>query len=139
MVQTEKESKVLTATTTSASTGTSSSSITISPATSTWVTYHPILRKKYKISGYLPTENVYMKEVIYSNPATVVIWSDGTKTISKCTENDEYNEEVGLTLCVLKKVLGATAVKNILADWVPEQTFFNTQKITLSDVMKKHK
>jgi len=94
---------------------------------------------RYKLSGYIPSKNTYIKEVIYSNPATIVIWSDGTKTISKCTENDEYNEEMGLVLCVLKKTLGATQVKNILADWVPEQTSFNAQKITLSDIMKKHK
>ena len=100
-----------------------------------------VMRKsiRYKLSGYIPSINTYIKEVIYSNPATIVIWSDGTKTVSKCTENDKYVEEIGLTLCILKKVLGATAVKNILDDWVPEQTSFNAQKITLSDVMKKHK
>ena len=103
------------------------------------ITLHPLKRKKYKLSGYISTKDVYIREVIYSNPATIVVWSDGTKTISKCTENDNYNEEFGLTLCILKKVLGATAVKNILVDWVPEQTFFTAQKITIADLLRKYK
>lgn len=46
------------------------------------------------------------KKVIYHNPATVVLWEDGTKTVVKCDNKDEYNEMLGLALCYMKKALG---------------------------------
>lgn len=51
---------------------------------------------------YVPS----IKKVIFNNPATVVIWNDGTKTTVKCSERDEYSEEVGLAMCISKKALG---------------------------------
>ena len=47
-----------------------------------------------------------IKKVIFNNPATIVIWNDGTKTTVKCSERDEYSEEVGLAMCISKKALG---------------------------------
>lgn len=44
--------------------------------------------------------------VIYSFPATVVFWSDGTKTVVRCGENDEYDEEKGIAMAFCEKVLG---------------------------------
>lgn len=51
---------------------------------------------------YIPV----IKKVIFNNPATIVIWNDGTKTTVKCSERDEYSEEVGLAMCISKKALG---------------------------------
>lgn len=48
-----------------------------------------------------------VKKIIFNPPATVVIWEDGTKTIVKCTENDEYDAEKGLALCYMKRVCGS--------------------------------
>lgn len=47
-----------------------------------------------------------IKEVIFNDPATVVIWADGTKTVVKCQPGDEYNRETGLAMCIAKKYLG---------------------------------
>ena len=47
-----------------------------------------------------------IKKVIFNNPATIVIWNDGTKTTVKCSERDKYSEEVGLAMCISKKALG---------------------------------
>lgn len=47
-----------------------------------------------------------MKQVIFSQPATIVYWDDGTRTVVKCQEGDEYDEKVGLALCFLKKFTG---------------------------------
>ena len=44
--------------------------------------------------------------VIFNNPATIVIWSDGSKTVVKCQPGDEYNKETGLAMCIAKKYLG---------------------------------
>ena len=51
---------------------------------------------------YIPA----IKKVIFNNPATIVIWNDGTKTTVKCSERDEYSEEVGLAMCISKEALG---------------------------------
>lgn len=45
-------------------------------------------------------------QVIYSDPATIVYWKDGTKTVVKCQEGDTYDKEKGLALCFMKKMLG---------------------------------
>ena len=46
------------------------------------------------------------KKVIFNNPATIVIWSDGTKTVVKRQTGDRYNKEAGLALCYVKKFCG---------------------------------
>ena len=78
----------------------------------------------------------YIKEVIYNDPAVVVLWNDGTKTVSKCDYGDNFNPEFGLILCVLKKVVGNDQVAKLLMNWVPDNTNGLT-KITLKDVFKK--
>lgn len=40
----------------------------------------------------------------FNPPYTTVIWSDGSKTIVKCTEGEEYDPEKGVALCYMKKV-----------------------------------
>ena len=46
-----------------------------------------------------------IKKVIFNDPATIVLWSDGTKTVVKCGKDDVYDEEKGLALCFMKKAL----------------------------------
>lgn len=47
-----------------------------------------------------------IKKVIFNNPATIVLWADGTKTVVKVQGDDVYNREQGLALCIAKKALG---------------------------------
>lgn len=44
--------------------------------------------------------------VIFNNPATIVFWKDGTKTVVKANGGDVFNPEVGLMACFTKKALG---------------------------------
>ena len=46
------------------------------------------------------------RKVIYNDPATIVYWLDGTKTVVKCQDGDIYDAEKGLLLCYMKKCLG---------------------------------
>lgn len=48
----------------------------------------------------------YITNVIFNDPATIVFWSDGTKTVVKCCEDDIFDEEKGLAMAVLKKLSG---------------------------------
>lgn len=47
------------------------------------------------------------KKVIFNDPATIIMWTDGTKTIVKAMEDDIYDPMVGLAMCICKKVLGS--------------------------------
>ena len=49
-----------------------------------------------------------IKKVIFSGPATIVLWRDGTKTVVKYQEDDAnpYSRLTGLALCFSKKALG---------------------------------
>ena len=46
------------------------------------------------------------KKVIFSGPATTILWTDGTKTTVKCSDEDVWEDEVGIAMCYLKKLLG---------------------------------
>lgn len=56
------------------------------------------------------TQNPGIAErVIFNPPATIAIWKDGSKTVVKCDEKDEYDPMCGLALCYMKKALGNTS------------------------------
>lgn len=49
-----------------------------------------------------------IEKVIFNNPATIVIWSDKTKTVVK-VHNEEFDPEKGLAMAIVKKVYGNTS------------------------------
>lgn len=62
-----------------------------------------------------------MKNVIFNNPVTIVLWNDGTKTIVRCT-NEEYDPEKGLAMAISKKVLGNKGnYFDTFKKWIPEK------------------
>ena len=48
----------------------------------------------------------YIRKVIFNAPATVVLWSDGTKTVVKCGPDDIFDKEKGLAMAIVKKMAG---------------------------------
>lgn len=46
-----------------------------------------------------------IKKVIYNNPATIVLWVDGTKTVVKA-HDEPFDPEKGLAMAIAKKALG---------------------------------
>ncbi|WP_423729941.1 hypothetical protein [Faecalibacterium hominis (ex Afrizal et al. 2022)] len=47
-----------------------------------------------------------IKDVIFAPPATIVYWSDGSKTVVKCSENDAFDPEKGLAMAIAKRCGG---------------------------------
>lgn len=43
-----------------------------------------------------------IKQIIFNNPATIIIWADNTKTIVKCY-NEPFDEEKGFAMAILKR------------------------------------
>lgn len=63
-------------------------------------------------------------DVIYHDPATIVKWKDGTKTVVKCQKDkgDVYNPEQGLAMCIIKKMCGNKGNYNdIFTKWLPKE------------------
>lgn len=47
-----------------------------------------------------------IENVIFNGPATIVFWKDGTKTVVKCQDGDDFDPEKGLAMAISKKALG---------------------------------
>lgn len=47
-----------------------------------------------------------IKNVIFDPPATIVYWSDGSKTVVKCSEKDAFDPEKGLAMAIAKRCGG---------------------------------
>lgn len=61
------------------------------------------------------------KKVIFNDPATIVFWSDDTKTVVKCQPGDTYDPEKGLAMCFAKKALSNKSnFNNVFKKWLPE-------------------
>ena len=65
-----------------------------------------------------------IENVIFNDPATIVFWKDGTKTIVKCRKDkgDVFSKETGLAMAIVKKLYGNKGKYNdILKKWVNPQ------------------
>lgn len=52
------------------------------------------------------TNTAAIKNVIFAPPATIVYWSDGSKTVVKCSEKDVFDPEKGLAMAIAKRCGG---------------------------------
>ena len=70
-----------------------------------------------------------IKDVIYNDPATIVFWEDGTKTVVKC-KNEKFDPEKGLAMAFSKKMLGNKGnYYNVFKKWLPdEKSSFNERR-----------
>lgn len=76
-------------------------------------------------SKHLTRSDVYsnIKKVIFNDPATIVYWHDGDKTVVKCSDNDTFSEETGLIMAINKKLFGDdyyNKVKKIVKEFKKE-------------------
>lgn len=52
------------------------------------------------------TNSPTIKNVIFNDPATIVFWTDNTKTVVKCQEGETFDPEKGITMAFFKKTHG---------------------------------
>lgn len=73
-------------------------------------------------SNYMPTDiRRLIKKVKFNPPATIVFWTDNTKTVVKCNDED-YDPEKGLAMCICKKVLGNKGnYYEVFKKWRPKE------------------
>ena len=99
----------------------------------TWDDFSSILKDLHKsVYGMtsMSTDTVFLKKVIYNDPATIAFWSDGTKTIVKAQPGDIFDPEKGLAMVVVKKACGNKGnYYNGFKRWLPKNQVDNEEII----------
>ena len=77
--------------------------------------------RKAQISHVRNEKYFGIKKVIFNDPATIVFWADGSKTVVKCQEGDIFDPEKGMAMAISKRALGDKGNFNdVFKKWVPE-------------------
>lgn len=53
------------------------------------------------------------EKIIFNDPATIVIWADGTRTVVKACKEDKFDKGVGLKTALLQRIFGKDIDKEI--------------------------
>ena len=62
-----------------------------------------------------------IEKVIFNDPATVMLFKDGTKVVVKKKADEEWNPVIGLTMCMAKYACGNDeSFHKIIKKWLPE-------------------
>ena len=78
-----------------------------------------------------------IKDVIFNEPATIIIWKDGTKTVVKCQEGEGYDPEKGMAMAISKKALGNKGnYCEVFKKWLPEEEEVNDGRVSANDLRK---
>ena len=77
-----------------------------------WVPAFILSRRDQEIlmrigSGKPAFDTFEVERVIFNDPATIVLWADGDKTVVKA-QNEPFDPEKGLAMAFMKKALGNT-------------------------------
>lgn len=73
-------------------------------------------------SSYSKPVTLSIHKVIFNDPCTIILWSDKTKTIVKCGEDEEYDSEKGMAMAISKKFLGNKGnYYETFKKWLPEE------------------
>ena len=90
------------------------------------------MKKLIKRSMGNPKE---IEKVIFNDPATIVFWGNGDKTVIKC-KNEKFDPEKGLAMAISKRFLGNQGnYYNEFKKWLPEE---ETKTIVLSKEEKAY-
>lgn len=79
----------------------------------------------------------FIKQVVFHDPATIVYWTDGTRTVVKCQDGDIYDPEKGLAMAISKKALGNKGnYCNVFKQWLPEDEVKTLDQRIIDDANK---
>lgn len=64
----------------------------------------------------------FIVNVVFNDPATIVLWKDNTKTVVKACEDENFDPEKGLAMAIAKKALGNKGnYYETFKKWLPEE------------------
>lgn len=65
------------------------------------------------------TLSMTIEKVIFNPPATIIIWDDKTKTVVKAQEDEPYDPEKGMAMCIAKHIYGdCGSYYNVFSEWL---------------------
>lgn len=74
------------------------------------------------------THKPKIKKVIFNDPATIVFWEDGMKTVVKCQEGDMFDPEKGIAMAMAKRLYdNNSSYCNDIKKWVEEYEEHNKE------------
>lgn len=76
---------------------------------------------RYDKGGILEHLIPSIAKLIYNDPATIIIFDDGTKSVVKCQEGDLYSKERGFVFALLKRIYGPE-YNDIMREYVWDNT-----------------
>lgn len=78
-----------------------------------------------------------MKNVIFNDPATIVFWNDGTKTVVKAQNGEAFDPEKGLAMAICKKMIGKNTGRyyKIFKKWLPNANKDSLEEPTAIDLV----
>ena len=84
----------------------------------------------------VPVKSVKPTKILIQGTATIIWWSDGTKTVVKCQKGDKMDPEKGIAMCVMKKFMGTNEThsnyldfaKNAIAEYEKQQAAEKAKK-----------
>lgn len=90
----------------------------------------------FKLNTINTTKLPEIKDVIFNEPATIILWADGTKTVVKCQEGEGYDPEKGMAMAISKKALGNKGnYCEVFKKWLPEEEV-NDGRVSSNDLRK---
>lgn len=124
---------------------------------STYAAYNDMYRKHImncfdtdEASVYAAYNNMYKKKtqrqkaldkiqnVIFNDPATIVIWADGSKTVVKA-ENEPYDPEKGLAMAIAKKFFDNKGYYfDVFKKWLPVEDEEEKLVVTINPETKSN-
>jgi hypothetical protein len=48
-----------------------------------------------------------VEKIIFNPPCTIVLWSDKTKTVVRCTKDNQFDEDAGFATAFIKRFYGS--------------------------------
>lgn len=60
-----------------------------------------------------------IRRVIFNDPATIVLWQDGTKTVVDF-HDEPFDAEKGLAMAILKKLCGKAQLRKEFKKWITQ-------------------
>lgn len=69
---------------------------------------------------YINTAKIKPTKILIQGTATIIWWSDSTKTVVKCQKGDKMDPEKGIAMCVMKKFMGTNETHSNYLDFAKD-------------------
>ena len=92
-------------------------------------------------SNIASIEKLSITNVIFSPPATIVFWSDKTKTVVKCDPKEDYDPEKGIAMAICKKMIGDNKrdYYNVFLHWIKKYEKQQKEKEEIDNALERLK